>query len=374
MIWTFAKHSVPLLGALGAAFATSALRAETPSPVVGGTIGFVVTDMHWANFQTADGKAECPDGLNGGPREHYKAFFPDDGTKRKLVDTQLKMEVDQLFPEDWEDPTPFREVKGAVANGLDLDGQVGPEDFTSPDGAKGVDNQLYRVLGCIPSYRGADGTFNFFPNKYVRDYPYNRMLLEIAGVDDLTNDPEVKVTVLRGQQRMRVDATGGKIMPGGSQVVDTQFSERLKVVLRGKIVDGVLVTEPQDATIPWWQHIGGPGEYRMRAMRLHLNLTPTTAEGLIAGYSDIEAWYHSMIRSWHTLIQSYGQFSAPSVYRAMNRLADGYPDPNTGANTAISSAIEAKFTQVFILHPPRPQADGGLRQLAIGNIPATRSE
>jgi hypothetical protein len=34
------------------------------------------------------------------------------------------------------------------------------------------------------------------------------------------------------------------------------------------------------------------------------------------------------------------------------RLADGYPDPKTGVNTAISSAVTVKFAQVFARHPP----------------------
>jgi hypothetical protein len=38
-----------------------------------------------------------------------------------------------------------------------------------------------------------------------------------------------------------------------------------------------------------------------------------------------------------------------SLYKALRRLADGYPDPSTGANTAISSALHATFTQVYIL-------------------------
>jgi hypothetical protein len=32
----------------------------------------------------------------------------------------------------------------------------------------------------------------------------------------------------------------------------------------------------------------------------------------------------------------------------LQRLADAYPDPKTGANSAISSALDAKFVQVYI--------------------------
>jgi hypothetical protein len=38
-----------------------------------------------------------------------------------------------------------------------------------------------------------------------------------------------------------------------------------------------------------------------------------------------------------------------SEYRSMIKNADGYPDPTTGQNTAISMAWEVKFAQAFIL-------------------------
>jgi hypothetical protein len=37
--------------------------------------------------------------------------------------------------------------------------------------------------------------------------------------------------------------------------------------------------------------------------------------------------------------------------KALRRLADAHPDPNTGAMTAISAALDAKLVQVFIQHP-----------------------
>lgn len=57
--------------------------------------------------------------------------------------------------------------------------------------------------------------------------------------------------------------------------------------------------------------------------------------------------------SWSTHHHRHGQLSSPSQYKALNRLADGYPDPETGRNTAISSAVTVKFTQVYV-----PQPDG----------------
>jgi hypothetical protein len=56
-----------------------------------------------------------------------------------------------------------------------------------------------------------------------------------------------------------------------------------------------------------------------------------------------------MLRNWSAHYQSYGKSSGPSMYKAMRRLADGMPDPETGANRGISSALAAKFTEVRVI-------------------------
>jgi hypothetical protein len=71
---------------------------------------------------------------------------------------------------------------------------------------------------------------------------------------------------------------------------------------------------------------------------------------VIAGYADLEAFYKSLIRADSTHHLSNGQISAPSLYKELHRVADAYPN-DAGANTAISAAINAAFTQVFIRHP-----------------------
>ena len=348
---------------LTASLFASASAAELPKTVQNGVIAFAITDAHWGGNFSADVKAECPNGINEGPREQYKIMFPDPvpgAPRRKLVDTQLKMEMAQFFPMEWKDPTPYKEALGKTAIGLNLDGKVGPNDFTSPDGTTGVDNQFYRALGCVGSYRGPNGNNFVFGNKWIRDKEYNRSIYELSGVDDLQNDADVTVTVFRGTERMRVDAAGNDIMPGGSQPVNTRWGDKtFRTVLKGKIVNGVLMTEAHDVTMPWWQYGGGPGQYLIRGMRMQVKLTPTGGEGLIAGYVDVNSWNDSIVMSWHNLINAYGQFQTASVYQSMMRLADGYPDPKTGANTAISTAIDARFAQVFVVHAPPAQANAG---------------
>jgi hypothetical protein len=348
------------LAALGAALlglgAGTATAGEGESALKDGKIGYALTERHWAVYETKDAKAECPQGFNDGPREQFKKLFPDDGKQRTLLQTQLKREGEQWHPTTAPEAFPFHEARGKVSFGLNLDGKVDADDFQSPEGEQGIDNQLYRVIGCIANYRAA-GTIYHFENEYMRRYDDNRVLLELSGVEDLANDPDVDVVTYRGLDGLLTDATGNSFSPGGTQRVDMRWGKQYIQQFKGKIVDGVLITAPADKLlIPWGVTFDTNGYQVFRGARFKLKLTPDAAEGLLAGYVDVEAFNHHLNTSWSTHHQSYGQLSSPSQYKAMYRLADGYPDPKTRHNTAISTAIAVKLTQVFIRHPAAPIA------------------
>ncbi|MGE4064565.1 MAG: hypothetical protein AB7E79_14460 [Rhodospirillaceae bacterium] len=344
--------SLLLAGAALLATGISAAPASAQSTdIVGlknGTIGFVLTSAAWGLFQTPDGKAECPEGFNEGPREQFKALYPNGGT---VEGTQLERESASRYPLDKEDNFPYREVKGQVSHGMDLDGKVDANDFTSPDGVKGIDNQLYRAIGCTRLFRAPDGTYANFTEMWVREMGFNRVLVELTGVDNLANDDQVMVNLYRGKDKLITDATGKNIISGGSNRVEERFSKRFTKTVKGKIVDGVLTTEPTDIDWVWSVFFDHPGYYTMKQARFQLRLAPhgDRAEGMIAGYADIDTFYQQLVRAWSTHHSSYGGMSQPSLFRALHRLADGAPDEK-GAMTALSSSINLKFAQTFIEH------------------------
>jgi hypothetical protein len=306
-------------------FAATATADESASVVRNGTIGYVLTDYHWALYQTKDSKAECPQGFNDGPREQFKILFPaDDGKQRTLLETQLARESAIWHPD------------------------LSPE-------VKGVDNQLYRVLGCVSNYRGPDGTLYHFNNKFMQQHEYARVLIELSGVDSLTNDNDVTITTYRGRDGLLTDATGNSFMPGGTQRADLRWGKEFVARFKGKIVDGVLTAQASDYYVPTTWAFEDVTDQWFRDPRFQMKITQDRAEGLLGGYVDIETFYRQMIRSVSTHHESYGQQSAPSVYRALHKLADAYPDKD-GHNTAISAAMDVKFTQVFIEHPPQETA------------------
>jgi hypothetical protein len=334
--------------ALGMALmAAGAHAADADFKPKDGKIGYAMTDLYWAIYQTPDAKQECPKGFNDGPREQYDKLFPA-SKKRTVVESQLMLETKTWLTSPEPDGFVFKEVVGPNSYGLNLDGNVDPNDFTSPTGEKGIDNQLYRALGCVIGFRGPDGVEYIFENKAIAQSRYNRTMIEITGVDSLVNDDAVKVTIYRGMDRLLTDATGNKVMPGGSQRIDDRWGKKLIQTIPGKIKDGVLTTEPAKQMIIPWMNLGVPTFQLIKDMRFQLKLTPTGAEGLIAGYADVDIWYKQLIRNDSTHHLSNGQISGISLYKALRRLADAHPDPKTGANTAISSALDVKFVQVYI--------------------------
>jgi hypothetical protein len=321
--------------------------AAPPSTLKDGTIAYVLTNMYW-DIYSENMKAECPDGINQeGNREEFKQLFPE-GSKRTVVDTQLRREIDGWYPTTAPEPFPFHYAGGPISYGMNLDGKVGPNDFTGPDGEKGVDNNLYRVLGCEANYRLPSGVFQVFDQEEVPKEGENRILIELSNVHSLVNDDDVQVTMYRGLDPLLMDATGKSAVPGGSERIDAKWGAKYIQHMHGRIVNGVLTTDAADIVYPWAVFYIATDEF-MRGAHLRLKLTATSADGELAGYSDIESWYSQLMRSYSTHHQSYGQQSAPSMYKALRKMADGYPDPNTGANTAISSALHMNFVQAYIV-------------------------
>ena len=329
------RHAVKF-GALFAAmtavgFGGAALADENANVIRNGTIGYVLTDYHWALYQTKDSKAECPQGFNDGPREQFKILFPaDDGKKRTLLETQLERESEIWHPHLTQEPYAFKEAQGKIGLGMNLDGKVGPNDFTSPDGSvKGIDNQLYRVIGCVANYRGPDGTLYHFNNKFMQQHEYARVLIELTGVDSLVNDPDVTLTTYRGRDGLLTDATGNSFMPGGTQRADHKWGKEFISRFKGKIVDGVLTVQAAEYHQPTTWAFEDVTDQWFKDPRFQLKINQDRAEGLLAGYVDVETFYLQMARAVSTHHQSYGQQAAPSI----------------------SFAADVKFVQTFIEHP-----------------------
>jgi hypothetical protein len=367
-----------LIGSVAMALAgTGATAADSPTKK---TIGLALLTSPFAVYETADGKQECPEGLHTSNRDNWKMHFPTEEARNAFTEARIHLGPRSAgngnVPENYlqargpagqhigYNPTlvkdlPLREVQSKVAYGLNLDGTTDGratantckhEKFTAADGAPvAVDNQLYRVYGCAVGWRKG-GYIGERRSTEVRNQILNRMLFEISDVDDERNDPEVVVTAYKGIDRIELDGAGNALS-GTQQRIDVRYTKYVTRT-KGKIVDGVLTTEPVDQYMPLFQ-IQTPTERFVRGMRLQLKLTPTGAEGLLAGYENLKQWWSSYVASYSRTSDTLATWDPPATYEAAHRLADGYPDPQTGKCTAISSAWRVTMVRSDIVRPRR---------------------
>jgi len=348
------------LAALGGGTAVAA--GDSPAPP-GRSIAYVFTTATWAMYETKDMKEECPSGINTmGPREQFKALFPDDGKQRTMLETQIKREAEIWWPDTTPDPYPIPAATGKFAPGINLDGKVDANDFTSPEGnVPGIDNQFFRAVGCVANYRTGGPLYNY-DLTYSRSGGQARILIELTDVDSLLNDDDVTLTTYRGLDSLTADASGQGYQAGGSQRLDLRYGKAFIHTGKAKIVNGVLTTQPMDFV--WPTTAGIPQLFR--ETRFQVALTPETAEGVIGGYINVNAFYNGRIRNWGTPFQAYGQQAQASTYKALRKFADAYPDAKTGENTAISGAISVKMVQTYVIRPDQKISELPIRQVAAG--------
>lgn len=337
-----------ILAGLGAA---RAQHVEGAVGVQNRSIGYVMVYENRSIYQAKDVKSQCPVALNDGPPEQFKKLYPDNG-QRTVEGTRLAWEAELWNPTGKPLPgAPYYEVQGNLGRGMNLDGKVDENDYIDVDtGEKGIDNQIYRAIGCTFNYR--DGQTSTLTPQWRRA-TYNIFVIELTEVDSLQNDDAVIVTTYRGKDRLITDATGNEYLPGGSQTLDTRWGKRYIQTFKGQIKDGVLTTEAKDLMMPaasvYAPRDGAP-DILYRDMRFKLNLTDTQANGYMGGYADVWTWYYHSHKTRDSRHQAYGGTAGPTLYRALMKNADAYPDKN-GQNTAISTALDVKFVHVFVQHP-----------------------
>lgn len=267
------------------------------------------------------------------------------------------------IPDAYDDP-PHRTVQSRVAYGRNLDGKVsdgsdtencGAVNFQSPDGVPGIDNQLYRVMGCIDSFRRdaefAGGAMEDYHIGAYRDGEITT-LMEIRGVDDFANDDEVEVGIYSSQDPTLYDSEKRGIARTSLTVTDNTLWHN---VARGRIENGVLITDPFDLRLKFgWT--GRPAEYVIRDARIHLTLAEDgTATGDLAGYFDLKHAYWHNFHDEQGALQVANGYTCPAVWKSLQQHADGYRDPETGQCQAISTAMKIEAVPAFVIHPPESE-------------------
>lgn len=323
------------------------------------TLGYVMSSYVYSFHFSKNGREECPSGFVHSNRENWEKQFPTQAQRvahlercGSLVNRGPECENVWVNPMAARDSLPFRAVQGQKSYGLNLDGNTdgaatentcAHENFVSPDGEPGIDNQYYRFIGCEKFVHG--GQHHADENAKIRmsQYQTNRVLLELSSVNDAQNDDSVVVTIYRGEDSLVVDSTQSAVA-WQSQRIDQTIPP---VRLTGRIVDGELITDPADV---YWEGIAFERRMLIRGMSLRLKLHDVGAAGWRVGYVDADQLWQSYSNTARWGGNIYGA-SAPAAYEALYKLADGFKDPQTGKCTALSSARKYEFVRAYLIHP-----------------------
>ena len=336
-----------------------ALSAETKT--------YVVDWFYMANY--FGDKSDCPKGLNPSSVEFYRRDFLAMGKPKEEVDRLLDgfpgpgsgpwspvaiirgNGKDNVYenPATETDPGNFP-IEGHFAYGFNLDGRgaASPNSFEDPEThEKGINNELYRTVGCIRSYRPNGPGLRPVFSEYVWDILRDRMPAWLVTV---TRDGDgATVTFDRALTTVTRDATGAH--PRANMTYQADSNPRAHHVVHGKFINDVLVTEPADINF-MGDDFGLASDLSFRGARMRFKMNPDgSLKGIIGGYQRWVHTYFAVASRGFSNEYVHSQDSA-SMYYALKRAADANPDPKTGENRDISAAYAMEAIPAMITPAP----------------------
>ena len=330
------------------------------APSMAETRGYMVS---W--FATAtkidDFKANCPLDKNGGglkvdirdlmeiglTEEQALAHINNTGggsdtsNYGKLIRTRARINGQPAsifnYPEATRDPE-IETSSGKFGYGFNLDGKTKETDFVDPDTGEKVDNQLWRAVGCLESFRAVPPSM-----PYPEELSWNLMIDSMPAwavsisKDDFTKDGPVKIVLDRALQHLERDATGG-VMTNGTFVIDP--SPRSHNELQGYMKDGIITITPKDISLEA-EH---PFYAEMDIKNAHMRFKMEPSGKLIGYWGGYYDW-----KKYAYMYTSRPANGADSIglYHAMKKMADAVPDPKTGQNTMISVTFRMEAVPAY---------------------------
>ncbi len=366
-----------LISALVLLALPSRLAYADPAFLRDGKAGFIVSYIEYALAEDFSENGACPHGtpLNlveihqltpegkQRPGEGDQDYLDRMRAASRALGTSPEGQDLCMNPEVAEPDPYYKIVEGSDVPvwGIDLDGENSAEDFPGMEGGAGVDNQWYRVVGCSRSYQ-SNGQSNGF-NIAMLTGSWG-ILFELEGVDDIRNDDAVTVHFYASADPIRLSPAR---QPLDYATYSPKIEPRYRATTTGKIVDGVLTTEPVDAG---FQNETNSmyTERPLRAARLQVSIDGQgKMSGYLAGYMPVEALYDSAFAFRSGVLVTGEQaplrlragsangaafvlgHTCHGAYQALKANADAFPDPVTGENTAISLQYRIEALPAFVV-------------------------
>jgi len=356
---------------------TTALAATTCAfalpAMAGETRGYVVSWFH-ISPAVAPENVDCPEGVNPNAEGNFKVWLKQMGKSPAEIEQAMEDFPNTMYgiapmrgridgkpvnvytnPTSVPDPN-IKTIKSSSALGFNLDGKESTGGFVDPDtGEKGVDNQMFRALGCVVSERGhREGGADARPGYPAIQWDHNRVhmpawLIEITDLDDPMNDPDVGISIVQATLPVVKDANGE---PQRDMTFEVDDNPSTKNVTRAAIKNGVLqTTKDIDSLYLILAKYGIIPTLALEKAKLRLELTADGAlKGIVGGYQDWLDLYGGFGRGGSG-VEVNISFDVPGIYYALRKMADAVPDPKTGQNTMISAAYWIEAVPAFIVHP-----------------------
>lgn len=242
-------------------------------------------------------------------------------------------------------------LKGKYAYGFNLDGRgaASPASFEDPQTHElGVNNQLYRAMGCLRAFRGtldSPPVYYFYIYAQVKDS--QPAWLVTLSAEDLSKDGDVTITFDRALEHLRYNTDG---TPRADETYRIDGDPRSHNVFRGRLSHGVItLSEPGSQSIYLLENQLYMNEFRMSKVHMRLQLKADgTLDCMIGGYQPWGDFYWPLTSSGSesTEGQSLDQ-DGVGVYYLLKKLADAGPDPKTGNNALISATYYIKAVPSF---------------------------
>lgn len=245
------------------------------------------------------------------------------------------------------------EVISRIGEGFNLDGKIKPGDFVSPDGEKGIDNELYRAWGCDAPWRGANGngTLVLRSNDKMLEGLYT-IVIRISGKKDPMNDDDATLEIGYSPDQIMKDARGNVGVDYSYRILKSEQYTKLKA----RVKDGVVETEQADIHMPeiaWFYNQLRDAFFRQGKIRVTPS-SDSTAAGLVGGYRDFRDLYTQNVFTQAGGVQGVREHEDHvALYYALRRHADGMFNAKTGRYDGISTAYRLKLVSAFVVDPDK---------------------
>ncbi len=216
-----------------------------------------------------------------------------------------------------------------------------------------IDNQYWRVMGCVQGYQPGGLAESLFGEIQIREGNMTILIEVTPRVDGDSGAVELGI-----YSSLEPVPLGGDGNPLSMASLSINSPSRFHNRVRGKQSGSVITSEPFDLRLIQ-SAARLDSELFLRNARVRLEIDENDrVSGFIAGYWDIEWLAHAMIRIQDRTGLSSGfaaamahKYTCPGVYQAMWRMADGHPDRDTGKCTSISVLYELDAVPAFVIQP-----------------------